>query len=194
MRRSILKYSLILMSALIMFSCGSSKRMRKVERASVKIEKLVQKFPELKTIDTIPFEVIVEVPVIEMDTVIKLETDTVHDLKTNTVTITISPPPYFIYEKDGVTAELIRISNTEYEMNVEVNLPPIIATGEVTNESIQPTKYIEKELSKFKQFLLTSGWVIWILVILAIGLKLLKVFGKVSIPFMIAIMGLFALL
>ena len=174
------------MISVILISCGQTKEIRTYNRASKKLEKLVQKFPELKKVDSIPYETIVTIPPIYVDTTFGLEADTVYS-DTGSV-ITILPPRTFTYEKDGVRVDLNRITDRLYNMSVIVNIPPVTLKDTILVDVIQPKEFVEVPIKGIKKFMLTSGWVIWILVLLAIVILALKVFGKISIPFLMLLL------
>ena len=163
--------------------------MRKTNRASKKLEKLVQKHPELSK-DTIIRDT-VEVISIEYVYKTKIETE-IDTLYTDTGTIiTIRPPKHFEYEREGIKVSLDWI-NGEYNLTIEAIADTIYVPFEKEIRVLQPKEYIPIPIKGFKRVIMNLGWSFLILIILLLILVALKIFTKVSIPFMVALMLLSA--
>jgi len=177
-----IRLTTILFLSLFVFSCGLPKDLRRLKRGSKKLEKLVAKYPELKrdTIirDTVPVYIVEYVH----DTVFSLETDTIWN-DAGIKIIKTYPPNHFEYEKEGVKVSLDRVGH-EYKLTVESKADTIYVPFEVGVPVIQPAKVVKADFSKWQTFKMTSGLIFWILIILFLVLIALKIFGRITIPFM----------
>lgn len=69
-----------LIAILMLSSCGTTKEMRRANRASKKLNNLVERFPELMQRDTIRDTINVFIPEVKLDTVV-LKADTINLIK-----------------------------------------------------------------------------------------------------------------
>lgn len=177
--------SILLIGFLV--SCGTPKELRRLKRGSKKMQKLVQKYPELLHNDTIRDTVSVFIPQIKIDTIFSLSVDTVYSSDSLTKTIFIKPPLHLEYEKSNVKVQLDYVQG-DYQISVEVYPDTIEVPVETIVEVIQPVKVVKADFSKWQRFKMTSGLIFWILLIVFVVLFILSKLGKISIPFMILVM------
>lgn len=76
------KIIVLVVCSLMMFSCALNKETRRLNRASKKLERLVDKYPELLRTDTIFDTLKVSVPEVRIDTVVA-NSDTIRLVKDN---------------------------------------------------------------------------------------------------------------
>lgn len=158
-------------------SCGSSKEIRRLKKASKKLDKLVQKYPELDKQDTIKGVVIYESPKIVIDTIIEFDTDTLY-LDSGTVIVTVLPPKNLEYRKEGVILKLQRVDsgkNWRYKLTAEIEPDTIAVPYEVILKVIQPAKIIEAPLTDFQRFLKGSGIALWIIIIIILLVLIIRI-------------------
>jgi len=79
---------LILILSALTIGCKLTKEERRMNRATKKLEKLVDQFPELERVDTLLFPVVYTTERQRIDTVVHLEQDTIYLQKEN-LTVTI---------------------------------------------------------------------------------------------------------
>lgn len=143
--------TLTIITLILLTSCSLTKEERRLNRATKKLDKLVQKFPELKKPDTL------QIPV-EMVT-IRTQVDTVTTITTDTVTI----------RENNLTIryKVDTILNTVWVQGV---CDTIIMrdTIRVTVDRIQPVKVVPSSKGKWLQWALI--WLV-VLVVLVIMFK-----------------------
>lgn len=138
---AIISFGLICIT--LLNSCGSTKEMRRANRAERKLERLVQKFPELNRTDTIRDTLLFTVPKIEYDTLI-LRTDSVRI----TDTIRVS--------KDRWRTKIVFVGDT-VKVSGGCDTVTVKIPYEVPCDTIQPTRFIAKPLKWWQVALMFLG-------------------------------------
>ena len=159
------------------------KELRKKNRCNRKLERVVKKCPELLKTDTIETIVEVEVPKIEIDSVIIIEPDTMwlSEIKNDTIREfirrnVVNSMPFkdtIVHVIDNITFKFFpdAYGNIRYS----VTKPPevIIKEIEIERKTVQKVK-----LSIFEQLLTYLGSWIWLGVILFVIWLLFRLFKK----------------
>jgi hypothetical protein len=128
---------------LIFSACSTPKDVRRMNRAEKKLTRLVNRFPELQTTDTIRDTVQFIVPPVVIDTTITIR---------DTVTVT----------KDRWRVRIIN-DGTNYQIDGGCDTDTVYVPFEVPCETIQPTKtiYVDRPLKWYEELLHTAAkWVI----------------------------------
>jgi hypothetical protein len=136
-------YTAILLALVLLSSCRLTKEERRMNRATKKLEKLTDKFPELLKTDTILFPVELFTERVQIDTVMQITSDT--------VTI----------QKDNLTVRWI-IQNDSVWMSAICDTIFIYKELKIPCDKIQPVKY---EPSSKNQWWL---WVVIAVLVLAV--------------------------
>jgi len=179
-----MKHLISILIVLLIVGCGQTKEIRRTERANKKLDKLVDKFPELNRKDTVQSIVTYTVKETKIDTVFELETDTVYK-SANHIVITHFPPKELKYEKEGAVLSLKRIDSGKswrYEMSAIIPEKRIEIPIEVYVDRIGPTKYTPYPLSKKQVFFIGLGQAIMWFLIVAIIVIIIRIAIKFNKP------------
>lgn len=135
-----LAYILILLT---LTACGTTKEMRRSNRAANKLERLVERFPEMKRIDSITIPITMKTPEIKggFRRMIYEAADVagvgVVGVETGHAPSLI-PPTYF--EDESLSAR-ISLVNGEFSLDYTIKSMPVDTLIQVPCPTIQPTKY-----------------------------------------------------
>lgn len=128
---------LILALLIVLSGCSTTKEMRRNNRAARKLERLVQKFPELSRTDTIRDTVAVIVPSIEIDTV-------------------VTPADTIRLSKDRWHVEIINTTDSVF-ITGGCETDTITQIVEIPCDTIQPTVYKPLPLKWWQKALMFLG-------------------------------------
>ena len=176
-----MKYAIIFLVSLFITSCGVNKDIRRLQRGSKKLEKLVTKFPELKK-DTIIRDTVLQwINIItKPDTTIDTVTVREFILVNDTVY-----PKLINHSSEGFKLSLNYLSPNKYDLRI-IERPDTIrelieVPVEVEVETIQPAKLIEKKLTGWQKFRIRVGELMMVLVLLFLGYVVIRVINKLKI-------------
>lgn len=142
--------AIIIVLCILMTGCATTKEQRRSNRAARKLERLVERFPELSRTDTIHDTLSVVVPSIEVDTVL---------LRADTISIS----------KDRWHVEIINTTDSVY-ISGGCETDTITVYTETLCDTIQPTVYRKLPLNWWQKTLIALG-IIFLLIFVLIILK-----------------------
>lgn len=180
MKNAIL-YILIFTLGIVVLSCNVNKDLRKQERCNKKLEKLVERCPNLLNNDTIIDTIRVEVPKIEIKDSLTVRVDTLELLKYITkeqIKYVVKSIQIDTLIVDSLYRLQISLSNGVLTYNVEIYQRTILKPTETITQSVTIDK-----LTWFESVRLYWGkWFKW-LIILTVIFGLLWIFNKIFNPF-----------
>ena len=149
---------------LTLTACGTTKEMRRSNRAANKLERLVERFPEMKRIDSITIPITMKTPEIKggfrrmiyqpMDVA---GVETAHSLTTHALSThapSLIPPTYF--EDESLSAR-ISLVNGEFSLDYTIKSMPVDTLIQVPCPTIQPTRYEPLPLKWWQTALMCLG-------------------------------------
>jgi len=186
------KIFLIVVCSIELFSCNINKDLRKQEKCNKKLEKLVEKCPNLVQLDTIRDTVTVIVPEILIKDSLILSVDTValdSLLKEYNILLSKKDKIKFIETfRNSITIDTlildslyklqISLFNGVLSYNIVIHERLIEKPTETITQSVRPIK-----LSLWERFLISVGGGIKLIVVVFILLLLIVLFWKIFNPF-----------
>lgn len=154
-----MKQIALILIVLICHSCGTTKEMRRSNRAAKKLERLVEKFPELKRQDTILTKIEMKTPKIE-GVIIQPGPGYVQTLYATTheiITLPADLTPFTIPFNDNVINALFTFNGTDYILDYTVKPIPIDTTITTITKTIQPVEHIPIPLTWWQITLMVLG-------------------------------------
>ena len=144
------------LAILLLNSCTTTKEMRRANKAANKLEKLVDRYPELQRTDTIRDTIKVVIPEVKVDTVV-LKSDTI-EVSKDRWRVRIITKMDSVYIDGGFDADTVYV--------------PI----QVPCDTIQATKpvYIDRPLSWWEEILSGAGKLALILILFLIAIRIIQ--------------------
>jgi len=152
-------FAALIILLLTLTACGTTKEMRRSNRAASKLERLVERFPEMKRIDSITIPITMKTPEIKggFRRMIYEAADVagvdVVGVETGHAPSLI-PPTYF--EDESLSAR-ISLVNGEFSLDYTIKSMPVDTLIQVPCPTIQPTKYEPLPLKWWQTALMCLG-------------------------------------
>ena len=178
-----MKHITLILIILICTSCGTTKEMRRSNRAAKKLERLVAKFPELARTDTILTKVSLKTPTITGTIIQPLMVPGTKEFITLPGEIIYLPEgvePFSIPFNDNIIDAIFSYNGTDFALDYTIKPIPIDTTITTTNDKIQPVQYKKMPLTWWQTLWITSGRIAWLLLILIILIIAVRVWLKVQ--------------
>ena len=175
------KIFLIVVCSIELFSCNINKDLRKQEKCNKKLEKLVEKCPNLVQLDTIRDTITVIVPKIEIKDSFTVRVDTLELLKYTTkdqIKYVVKSIQIDTLINDSLYRLQISLSNGVLYYTIVIHERIIEKPTETITRSVRPIK-----LSLWERFLISVGGGIKLIVVVFILLLLIVLFWKIFNPF-----------
>lgn len=163
---------------LICTSCGTTKEMRRSNRAAKKLERLVEKFPELKRTDTVLTAISMKTPQIKgtiIQPIFVPGTKEFITLPGKPIFIPGEVDPFSIPFNDNVIDALFSYNGTDFLLDYTIKPIAVDTTIKTITSTIQPTVYKPLPLKWWQKALMWIGGG-------ALAVALLKVITKASNP------------
>lgn len=156
---------------LILTSCGSTKEMRRSNRAAKKLERLVEKFPELKRTDTIMTPVMIKTPEVS-GTIIQPfllpgEKEFI-TLPGKPIFVPGEIDPFSIPFNDNVINALFSYDGTDFLLDYTIKPMQVDTIVRTEVQTIQATEYERIPLAWWQITLMVAGAIFIVIFILAI--------------------------
>lgn len=165
----------LILLILICTSCGTTKEMRRSNRAAKKLERLVEKFPELKRTDTVLTAISMKTPQIKGTIIQPIFVPGIKEFITlpgKPIFIPGEVDPFSIPFNDNVIDALFSYNGIDFLLDYTIKPIAVDTTIKTITSTIQPTVYKPLPLKWWQRALMWLG----VLLILLIALMLLYKF------------------